>query len=66
MREMARAIRARYRCHFRELRLDPWCGWLLIRGVATSYFGKQLALDEVRHRCGLVVAANLITVVPCE
>lgn len=62
LRELAGEIRARYRCHLRELWLDVVHGRLLIRGVATSYYGKQLALDEVRHRCRLPVVANLIEV----
>jgi len=30
--------------------------------TASCYYGKQLALDEVRQRCDLPVAANLIEV----
>lgn len=59
---LAGEIRARHRGRIRDLWLDVMRGEVLIRGVATCYYGKQLALDEVRRRCRLPVAANLIEV----
>jgi hypothetical protein len=62
LRDLAVEIRNRHRCHLRELWLDAVHGLLIIRGVARCYYGKQLAFDEVRHRCRLMVLANAIKV----
>ena len=63
---LAGEIRTRHRARIRTLWLDVVRGEVLIRGVATCYYGKQLALDEVRRRCHLPVAANRIEVVDVE
>lgn len=61
--ELAAGIRNCHRGHLRELWLEVVLGGVVICGVATSSYGKQLALREVRRRCGLRVAANRIVVV---
>ena len=59
---LATEIRNRHRNHLRALRLDAVRDQLIIRGVATSYYGKQLALQETRNRCPLTVLANEVVV----
>lgn len=61
--ELAAEIRNCHQSRLRELWLEVVPGGVVIRGVATSYYGKQLALHEVRRRCGLRVTANRIVVV---
>jgi hypothetical protein len=59
---LAAEIRDRHRAHLRALRIDTVRGALVIRGVATSFYGKQLALSEIRRRCSLTVVANEVEV----
>lgn len=63
LQECALAIRNRNRGHLRELWLEWNEGVLVIRGEASSYYGKALALDEVRHRCHPPAVANLVEVI---
>jgi hypothetical protein len=60
--ELAAEVRNAHRSHLRELRLEVVLGGVILRGLATSYYGKQLALHEVRRRCSLLVVANRIEV----
>jgi hypothetical protein len=62
LRELATEILKCLRGHLRELCLAVVPGGVVIHGVATSYYGKQLALHEVRLRCDLAVTANQISV----
>jgi hypothetical protein len=59
---LAVEVRNRHRAHLRTLRIDRLRGVLIIRGVATSFYGKQLALAEIRRRCSLTVVANEVVV----
>jgi hypothetical protein len=59
---LATEIRNRHRNHLRVLQLDVVRNHLIIRGVATSYYGKQLALQETKSRCSLTVLANEVEV----
>jgi hypothetical protein len=59
---LAAEIRNRHRAHLRVLHLETVRGQLIIRGVATSYYGKQLALHETRRRCSMTVVANEVIV----
>ena len=60
--ELAAEIHNCHRSHLRELRFDVVRRCVVIRGVARSYYGKQLALHEIRQRCRLLVTANQIEV----
>ena len=60
---LAAEIRNCDRSCLRELRLGVVPSGVVLCGFATSYYGKQLALHEVRRRCGLRVTANRIVVV---
>ena len=60
--ELATEIRNCHRSHLRELWFDVVQRNVVIRGVARSYYGKQLALHEIRRRCRLLVTANQIEV----
>ncbi len=60
--ELAAEIRHAHRSHLRELHLEVVLGGVVIRGVAVSYYGKQLAFHEVRRLCRLAIVANQIEV----
>jgi len=62
LQQLATEVRNAHRDVIRELRLDYVEGGLILRGVATSYFGKQFAFHEVKRRCRLKVLANQIVV----
>jgi len=62
LRELAAEICQCHRSHLRKLWFDVVLKCVIIRGVATSYYGKQLALHEVRRRCTMLVVANQIEV----
>jgi hypothetical protein len=59
---LAAEIRNRHRAHLRALWIETVRGALIIRGVATCFYGKQLALSEIRRRCSLTVVANEVEV----
>jgi hypothetical protein len=60
--ELASEIRARHRDVLRELRIEAVAGGVVLHGRARTFYGKQVALHEVRRRCQLAVVANHITV----
>jgi hypothetical protein len=60
--ELASEIRARHRDVLRELRIEVVPGGVVLRGRARTFYGKQVALHEVRRRCEFAVVANHITV----
>ena len=59
---LAAEIRNLHRSHLLLLRFDAVLDRLVIRGVATSFYGKQLAFHETKRRCSLPVVANEIVV----
>jgi hypothetical protein len=59
--ELVAVIRHRHRAHLRELRIDATDGGLILSGRARSYYGKQMAQEEVLQR-GLAIVANELTV----
>jgi hypothetical protein len=60
--QVAAEIVASHRDHLRELRIEIVEGGLIIRGRAVSYYGKQIAFQEVTRRGGIAVVANEIEV----
>ena len=62
LHQLAAEIRNYHRSHLRELRFEVLLSGVVIRGVSRSYYGKQLALHEIRRRCRLLVTANRIEV----
>jgi hypothetical protein len=60
--ELAAEIRATHRALIRELRIEPVAGGVIIRGRASTYYGKQVAFHEVRRRCGRAVVGNQVCV----
>lgn len=60
--QLVAKIRNKHRAHIRDLTVDVGWGGLTVRGLATSYYGKQLAYHEVARHCGLPVIANEIEV----
>lgn len=59
---LAELILRRHRGHLRELRLRFVAGGVVLHGVATSPWGKQVALHEVVRGSSFPVVANLIEV----
>lgn len=59
--ELATAIHRVHRAHLRELRIEMTAGGLVLTGHAVSYYGKQMAQEEVLQR-GLAVVANDVAV----
>ena len=66
LHQLAAEIRTYHRSHLRELRFEVLLSGVVIRGVSRSYYGKQLALHEIRRRCRLLVTANRIEVEEVE
>ena len=66
LHQLAAEIRNYHRSHLRELRFEVLLSGVVIRGVSRSYYGKQLALHEIRRRCRLLVTANRIEVEEVE
>lgn len=60
--ELATAIRGRHRGRLAALQLTVEAEGVILDGTAVNFYGKQLALHEVRHVAGLAVRANRITV----
>jgi hypothetical protein len=60
--QLAADIRNGHRGHLRELRIEVVDGGVVLRGRAGTFYGKQVALHEVRRRCEFAVLANHITV----
>jgi hypothetical protein len=60
---LAAEIQRRYRSHIRELRIEWSDGGYVLSGIAMSYYGKQIALHEVR-RTRRPVVANRMKVIP--
>jgi hypothetical protein len=56
---LAADIQRRYRGHIRELIIEVVEGGLVLSGVARSYYGKQIALHEVRRTRHRVVANRM-------
>ena len=63
LQRVAIEIRDSHRDVLRALQLDFVEGGLILRGIATRFFGKQFAFHEVQRRCRLPVLANKIVVV---
>jgi hypothetical protein len=61
-RELAADISRRHRGLLRELWIEVGEAGAVLHGRAYSFYGKQLALHEVRRRGGVVVVANRIAV----
>jgi hypothetical protein len=61
-RQLATLILNRHRGHLRELRIRRVEGGVVLHGVATSFYGKQIALHEVVRGSRFTVVANLIEV----
>jgi hypothetical protein len=59
---LADEIRNRNRSHIRALQIEIVTGGVIVRGSATSFYGKQIAFHEVRRGCGQPVLANEIVV----
>ncbi len=59
---LADAIRAQHRGLLTDLRLEESDDGLVLLGRASSFYGKQIALHEVRRRSGRSVVANRISV----
>lgn len=62
LRQVATEILACYRNCLRELRIELVEGGVVIRGRATSFYGKQIAFHEVGRRCERAIVANEIEV----
>jgi hypothetical protein len=62
VRDLASEIRARHRGLLRELRIEVVAGGVALYGRARTFYGRQVALHEVRRRCPLAVVADHITV----
>lgn len=60
--ELAADILRRHRGLIRELTLEAVTGGVVLRGRAYSFYGKQVALHEVRRRGRLSVVANVLAV----
>jgi hypothetical protein len=60
--DLAAEIRARHRGLLRELRIEAVEGGVALFGRAYTFYGKQVALHEVRRRCRTPVVANHIIV----
>ena len=61
--DLAAAIHRRFRSLIGELRIEVVEGGVVLHGLAYSFYGKQIALHEVRQHGAFVVLANRITVV---
>lgn len=61
-RELAADIRRRHRGLLRELWIEVGEAGAVLHGLASSFYGKQVALHEVREHAGFVVVANRIVV----
>ncbi|MBP3955172.1 hypothetical protein J8F10_07745 [Gemmata sp. G18] len=62
LREWAAEICHDHRNHLRELWFKVVPRGIVICGSARTYYGKQLALYELRRRCSVPVVANQIEV----
>lgn len=62
---LAETVLARHPSLIRELRIERVPHGIILHGTAISYYGKQVALQEVRQRYPVRVVANDIRV-PCE
>jgi hypothetical protein len=66
LHKLATRIRNRHRNVLRELWIKLQRGGVVVRGLATSYYGKQIAFHECVRRCPLPVLANKVEVIPVE
>lgn len=62
MAELAAEVRAQNRGLLRDLRIETVDRGIVLHGFAYSFYGKQIALREVRKRCERAVMGNCITV----
>jgi hypothetical protein len=60
--QLESAILERHRGRLRELSLHVEDGQLVLHGRATSYYGKQLAQEEVKRLTDVGIRANCIVV----
>ena len=66
LHKLATRIRNRHRNLLRELWLELQHGGVVVRGLATSFYGKQIAFHECVRHCPLPVLANHVEVMPRE
>lgn len=62
LRQLADDVRNGHRGILHELAIELVAGGVVLRGRAATFYGKQVALHEVRRRCRLSVVDNHITV----
>jgi hypothetical protein len=62
LEQLATDIRNGHRGLLHELRIEVVEGGVVLRGRAGTFYGKQVALHEVRRQCEIAVLANHITV----
>jgi hypothetical protein len=56
------AVRSLHRSHLRDLSIERTPAGLILHGRATSYFGKQMAQEEVLRRWTGPILSNRIVV----
>lgn len=61
---LATEIQNRHRSHLREFRIELVEGGVILLGRSVTFYGKQIALHEVRGGCKCEVLANQIEVQP--
>lgn len=62
--DLVAEVLARHRSHLRELWLVVSGDGLRLCGLATCYYGKQIAFHELCCRCKLTIVSNEIEVLP--
>jgi hypothetical protein len=62
LHQLATEVRIRHRDCLRELQIEVVVGGVVLHGRAITFYGKQIAFHEVRHRSRLTVVANRIQV----
>lgn len=60
--QLVAEILSRYRSDLQTLTIEVVGTGVVLRGVAFSYYGKQMALHEVRRSCEHPVVGNFIEV----
>jgi hypothetical protein len=56
------AVRSRYRSYLRDLTIERTPEGLILHGRATSYFGKQMAQEEILREGTWPIVSNRIVV----
>jgi hypothetical protein len=62
LHQLATSVLKRHRSHLRELRIVVVEDGVILQGNAVTFYGKQIALHEVRSECKCVVVGNQIEV----